>query len=210
MNKKFQTFTFKGLTIETHPEVYDPSEDTFFLVEVLDIKEGIYVLEIGSGCGIIALDCARKGANVICTDINPIAVELTKKNYLMNQNLLKGDFEVRLGDLFSPILSAESFDVIVFNPPYLPTKKDEKVSKWFDIATSGGPNGLAATERFLKSLDKYLKENGKSYFVFSTLSDRNKLEKLLKKFNLNYNIVKSNTFDDETLDIYCINKKIKD
>ena len=207
MKKNPLTFTFKGLTIETHPEVYDPSEDTFLLIEALDVKEEISVLEIGSGCGIIGLDCARIGANVICTDINPIAVELTKKNYLMNQNLLKGDFEVRLGDLFSPVLSAEVFDIIIFNTPYLPTKKDEKISKWFDMATSGGIDGLNVTEKFLSSVDKYLKSDGKFYFVFSSLSDRIKLEKLLIKFNLNYKIVKSNRFDDETIDVYCVNKK---
>jgi release factor glutamine methyltransferase len=168
------------------------------------------VLEIGTGCGLIALSCAMLGANVICTDKNPIAIELVKKNYLMNQNILRGNFEVRIGDIFSPILSSETFDVIIFNPPYLPTKKEELVGGWLDTATNGGKDGLLFTKRFINELPPYLSKNGSVYFGYSTLSDRAKLERILNKAKLIYKVIKSHCFDDETIEIYLLKKGKKD
>ena len=199
-------FHYRDLIIKLHPEVYDPAEDSFLLLEAINIRKDDSVLEIGTGCGLIALECARLSANVICTDLNPFAVELVKKNYLMNQNILKGNFEVRIGDLFSPILSSEIFDVIIFNPPYLPTKKEELVGGWFDKATNGGKDGLLYTKRFIEELSIYLKDNGSAYFVFSNLSDRDKLEKILLKSKLTFEVLKSQNFNDETIDIYLIKK----
>ena len=204
MNKK--SFHYKSLLIETHSEVYDPAEDTYLLLDAIDIKKNDSVLEIGTGCGIIALECARVGANVICTDVNPIAVELVKKNYMVNQGILNGNFEVRLGDLFSPLLSSETFDVIIFNPPYLPTKKDEHVGGWYDVALNGGKFGLDVTIRFIEGLSKFLKKNGKAYFIFSSLSDKKKLEQIIKKNKLDSEIILNKKFDDETLSVYLLKK----
>ena len=202
-----KVFHYTDLTIELHPEVYDPAEDSFLLLEAINIKKDDSVLEIGTGCGLIALVCARLGANVICTDINPFAVELVKKNYLMNQNILKGNFEVRTGDLYTPLLSSETFDVIIFNPPYLPTQKDGLVGGWFDTATNGGKDGLLFTKRFIEGLPKYLNEGGCAYFVFSSLSDRKKLENILKKTKLNYKVISSCSFNDETIEIFLAKKR---
>ncbi len=204
MNKK--SFHYKSLLIETHSEVYDPAEDTYLLLDAIDIKKNDSVLEIGTGCGIIALECARIGANVICTDINPIAVELVKKNYMMNQSLLNGNFDIRLGDLFFPLLSSESFDVIIINPPYLPIKKDEHVGGWYDVALNGGKFGLDVTKRFIEGLSKFLNKNGKAYFIFSSLSDKKKLDQVIKKNKLDSEIILNKKFDDETLSVYLLKK----
>ena len=204
MNKN--SFHYKSLLIEIHSEVYDPVEDTYLLLDAIDIKKNDSVLEIGTGCGIIALECARIGANVICTDINPIAVEMVKKNYMMNQSLLNGNFDIRLGDLFSPLLSSETFDVIIFNPPYLPTKKDEHVGGWYDVALNGGKFGLDVTKRFIEGLSKFLKKNGKAYFIFSSLSDKKKLEQIIKKNKLDSEIILNKKFDDETLSVNLLKK----
>lgn len=201
-----KVFHYKDIIIELHPEVYDPAEDSFLFLEAIKINKNDTVLEVGTGCGLIAIFCARLGANVICTDVNPFAIELVKKNYMMNQNILKGNLEIRIGDLFSPILSSETFDVIIFNPPYLPTKKDELVGKWFDTATNGGEDGLLITKRFIEELPIYLNKNGSAYFVFSSLSDRKKLERILNKNKLTYEVIKSQRFNDEILDIYLVKK----
>jgi len=204
-----KSLTFKNLLIELHPEVYEPAEDTFLLADSIVISEGNSVFEVGSGSGLIALYCARLGANVVCCDINPFAVELIKKNFLVNQSLIRGSFNVRIGDLFSVLDSKDSFDVIIFNPPYLPTSKEELVggSGWFDKAVSGGLNGLDVIERFIKQVSVFLKKNGKVYFVFSSLSNGEKLESIIKKNNFIFEIVNSCRFNDETLDIYFL--KIK-
>jgi release factor glutamine methyltransferase len=168
-------------------------------------------LEIGTGCGIIALECARIGAKVICSDINSLATALVKRNYQRNKSLIKGHIEVRLGDLFKVVKNNEKFDVIIFNPPYLPTKRSDYTggSGWFDVATDGGVDGLSLTKKFIEELKAFLKRQGKAYFIFSSLSDRKKLENILLKSNYRYKIVKSQKFLDETIEVYQINYKKK-
>ncbi len=202
-------FHYKELNLELHPEVYDPAEDSFLLIKAINVVKGNSVLEIGTGCGLIALECARVGANVVCTDINPYAVDLAKRNYSRNKSLIEGNFEVRKGDLFSPIKQKEVFDVIIFNPPYLPTKKNELVgeSGWFDVATNGGIDGIIITNRFIDKLPFFLNEKGQAYFVFSSLSDCNILESFIKKKKFQYKVVLSSSFNDETISVYCLTKK---
>lgn len=205
-NHSIKTFHFKGLTIEIHPEVYEPAEDTFQLIEAVEVKEGDTVLEIGTGCGIVALECVRIGADVICSDLNPYAVTLAKQNYLINKPSLKGSFEIRQGDLFSVINRDERFDVIIFNPPYLPTQPEDRIggTGWFDIATDGGVDGLELTKRFIEGLSKHLKKTGHAYFVFSSLSDRKKLDEHIFNAGLKSEIMLSRLFNHEKIDIYCI------
>lgn len=198
-------FHYKDLIFETHPEVYEPAEDTFQLLEVIEIKKGETVLEIGTGCGIIAIDCARMGADVICTDINPYAVDLARRNYLRNKAYLIGNVEVRYGDLFSAIRTDEKFDVIIFNPPYLPTKLEDHVGGWFDVATDGGVDGLKVTKKYMKELPNFLNKEGIAYFVFSSLSDRKSLDFYLKELGFDFRIISTYNYDDEKLDIYQIN-----
>lgn len=201
-----KSFNFKDLQIHTHKEVYEPSEDTFLLVNSIDIKKDERFFEIGTGTGIISLYLAKKGFDGVCCDINPIAVELVKKNYLTNQTKLSASLDIRLGDMFEVLSLNEKFDAIIFNPPYLPTKPEEYVggSGWFDKAVSGGTDGLSVTNRFLENVSNFLKEKGRAYFVFSSLSDEEKLHMLLGKNNLKYEIVAKNQFDDEVLFIYMI------
>ncbi|MEA3457223.1 MAG: HemK2/MTQ2 family protein methyltransferase [Candidatus Thermoplasmatota archaeon] len=201
-----KTFHFKGLTIEIHPEVYEPAEDTFQLIEAVEVKEGDTVLEIGTGCGIVALECARIGAEVICSDLNPHAVKLAKRNYLINKSSLKCSVEIRQGDLFSVLNKDERFDVIIFNPPYLPTQPENRIggTGWFDIATDGGVNGLELTKRFIDDLSKHLKKTGHAYFVFSSLSDRKKLDEHIFNVGLKSEVMLSRLFNGEQIDIYCI------
>jgi len=208
IKKPYKTFHYNGLIIELHPEVYEPAEDTFQLLEAIKIKKCDSVLELGTGCGIIALECSRRGANVVCTDINPHAVDITKHNYLKNKSFLNGKIDVRRGDLFSAVKSDEKFDVIIFNPPYLPTESDEKIggSGWFDVATDGGKDGLFLTRKFIKQVAKHLNEKGHAYFVFSSLSDRKKLDKCLSKSKLKSEVVLSRWFNDEQIDIYCLKR----
>jgi release factor glutamine methyltransferase len=201
-----KTFQYNGLTIELHPEVYEPAEDTFQLLEAASVKKGDKILEIGTGCGLISLDCARSGAQVVCTDINPYAVKLALRNCVRNRSMLMGSMEVRLGDLFSAVKTNEVFDIVIFNPPYLPTCPEEKIggTGWFDVATDGGVDGLTATKRFIDGIHKHLHKHGHAYFVFSSLADRTKLDTYLSDARLHGKIVLSRWFDDEQIDIYCI------
>jgi release factor glutamine methyltransferase len=197
-------FNLNGLVTEVHPEVYNPAEDTFQLLETIQIKKDEMVLELGTGCGVIALECTRRGADVICTDINPHAVQLTYRNIQRNQRLLQGNIEVRQGDLFSAIKDDERFDVIIFNPPYLPTSPEERVggNGWFDIATDGGVNGLAVIQRFIQGISMYLQRSGRAYFIFSSLADRSQLKRTFAAAKLKAKVVSRRQYEAETLDVY--------
>ena len=197
-------FHYHDLVIVTHPEVYDPAEDSFLLLETLHIDSNDTVLELGAGCGLIALDCARRGSHVICTDINPFAVQLTRHNIERNKHLLKGSIEIRQGSLFSVLHKKDRFNVVIFNPPYLPTKKQEKVGGWFDISTDGGLDGLTVIKRFVQGLNEHLLKNGRAYFIFSSLSNRLALELYLKNKRYSSQIVARRMFDGEELDVYCV------
>jgi release factor glutamine methyltransferase len=161
-------------------------------------------LEIGTGCGLIALACAYRGFNVVCTDIDPFAVQLTCRNIEQNRRFLKGSVEVRQGDLFSVLHKDERFQLVIFNPPYLPTSKKEKINGWLDIATNGGRDGLTVTRRFVHGLKHHLLDNGRAYFIFSSLSDRLKLEEYLKHEGFSFEICRQRKFEGEDLDVYCI------
>lgn len=195
-------FHYNELILELHPEVYDPAEDSFLLLESLSITSNESVLELGTGCGLIALACAWQGAQVICTDINPYAVQLTRRNIERNRHLLKGTIEARQGDLFSVLRNDERFSKIVFNPPYLPTKNNEKIDTWFDVATDGGLTGLKLTKRYLHGLRRHLQPKGVGYFIFSSLSNRSKLETSLKKERFSARILASHRYEREDLDVY--------
>lgn len=120
--------------------------------------------------------------------------------------MLKGTVEVRCGDLFSVLKSDERFDIVIFNPPYLPTHPEERIggTGWFDIATDGGVDGLSLTKRFIEEVGKYLSKQGRAYFVFSSLSDRKKLDAYLSNVELKSEVVLSRLFNDEQIDIYCM------
>ena len=206
MEKENMQFTYKSLTIYLHDKVYEPAEDTFLLLDSLPLKNQSTILEIGSGTGIISLSYALEGFDVVCSDINPFAVELIKKNIKKNLPILKGKIDVRSGDLFNTLHPDEQFDIIIFNPPYLPTNKEQLIGGdgWYDKALNGGKSGLEVTIRFLKQVKQYLKKDGLVYFVFSSLSDRSLLEKTLDKLSLKESIIKSMRFDDEVLEILCV------
>ena len=199
-----RTFHYHDFIIETHPEVYDPAEDTFLLLETLHIDTNETVLELGTGCGIIALECARKASHIVCTDINPFAVALTHRNIKRNQHLINGSIEIRQGPLFSVLDKKELFNIIIFNPPYLPTKKQEKIGGWFDVATNGGRDGLKLTKQYIQGFKKHLLKNGCAYFIFSSLSNRSTLERMLKNEKIIFSIMAYRIYENEELDVYCI------
>ncbi len=69
-----------AIKIAEDREVYPPSEDSVMLIQSFDVDADESLLEIGCGSGVVAIHCARDGADVTCGDINPKAVELTRMN----------------------------------------------------------------------------------------------------------------------------------
>ena len=150
-----------SIDIVVDPEVYNPSDDSYLLLKVVDVREGERFLEIGSGSGLVAIHAAKLGADVLASDISPLAVECTRRNALRNGVSI----EVTQGDLFENI--SRSFDVIAFNPPYLDEENEPK--SWIERSWSGGSGGTDVSNAFLEQAPRYLTPNGRIYMIMSSL-----------------------------------------
>jgi len=120
-------------------------------------KFSISILDMGSGSGILILKCKELGFNrLTAVDIDEETV-----NYL---NKLK--IKAIRSDLFSNIKG--KFDLIIFNPPYLP--EDKREPKDSRIHTTAGKKGYELIINFLEQAKNYLKDSGKILLLFSSLS----------------------------------------
>lgn len=164
-----------------YEHVYESAEDTILLAERLAVTEDDVVLDVGTGCGILAILAAEKAKRVVAIDINPYAIECAIKN--AQKNGVKEKIEFRRGDLFQPIKQNESFNMILFNSPYLPSEPDEEKS-WIGKAWAGGPNGRQVIDRFIRDVPNFLADGGKIQLVQSSLSDVNKTIRMFNERNL--------------------------
>lgn len=147
--------------------IYEPEEDSFLLAnEIKEYFKGLTkkernifkILDMGSGTGIQAITSIKSGAkrnNVLCIDINQESVD-----YLKKQNL-----HAIKSDLFSDIAKSKKFSLIIFNPPYLPEDKYDK-----NADTTSGKRGYELIVKFLKQAKQHLKNKGKIFLLFSSLS----------------------------------------
>lgn len=164
------------LTFHIFKHVYEPAEDTVLAADCLSVNEVETVLDLGTGCGILAVVAAKKARKVVATDLNPHAVRCAKFNAEINHVAHKID--IRLGDLFQSIRKNEKFDLIVFNAPYLPSAPSEARS-WIGRSWAGGSTGRQLIDRFIMETPRYLKRNGKILLVQSSLAN---IDMTLDKF----------------------------
>ena len=156
--------------IETDELVYIPSDDTFLLAENLEIKEGMSVLEIGTGSGLVSMYASLLTDDVTATDINYNALELAEKNFKLNNiDTVKLEF----GDMFEPVKD-KKFDVILFNTPYLPTGSDDVIDDDLNYAFDGGLNGRKVIDRFINEVSNHLNDKGIVQMIQSSLSDNDR------------------------------------
>lgn len=163
-----------GIRIDDREDVYSPAEDSILLIESLDIDDGERVLEIGCGSGVVAIHCAKNGADVTAVDINPSAVELTRKNAAANGAYM----DIRLSDLYEDIDSY--YDTIVFNLPYLPVNDEGMLEK----AWSGGDDGIGPLPKLLNEVRGRLLPRGRFVIVVSSLMDQKRLEEVLHGYDV--------------------------
>ncbi len=161
----FGNVPFYNITLCCDKRALIPRDETAVLAEtaVLQIKQHGYstVLDIGTGSGAIALAIKNelKQISVCACDISSDALSLAKENAKM----LALDVEFVQSDLFSA-LNGRRFDVILSNPPYIPTKDIEKLERelFFEPqnALDGGSDGLDFYREIISQAREYLNKNG--------------------------------------------------
>ncbi|MBN2013793.1 MAG: methyltransferase [Candidatus Altiarchaeota archaeon] len=181
---------YRNLRMKTHPEVYEPAEDSFLLAENLCVGDGWRVLDMGTGTGLLALVAAENAEYVLGVDVNPVAVGLALENAVLNGVTNVG---FKVSDLFSGI--RERFDLIVFNPPYLPVDEDDTLG----MAWSGGLDGLSVVKRFIGSAPKYLSRDGVMMLLVSSFNDVDHVRDLLEENGLGSEVVSRRRFFFEEL-----------
>ncbi len=146
--------------------VYPPSEDSFLLLKwAKKFCKGKKVLEIGCGSGVISEEIKKIAKDLLATDINPKAVEIC---------ISKG-IKAILSDLFEKVRG--KFDIILFNPPYLPEEEEKDV--WIRRAIYGGRKGNEVIIRFLEEAWKHLKKDGVILLIWSSRSNP---EEIIERF----------------------------
>ena len=188
-------------------EIYQPSDDSYLLAEEVkkhlililnkdknkykDIFQKFKILDMGSGSGIQAETCKRlEFNNIICADITPEAVK-----HLKNQG-----FKTVKTNLFSDINPKTKFDLIIFNPPYLPEDKREPEDS--KLNTTAGKEGYEIIIKFLKQAKGYLNSDGKILLLFSSLSKPRIIKQEAKKMGYKFNELDKISLFFEKLFVY--------
>ncbi|XP_046832398.1 methyltransferase N6AMT1 [Vespa crabro] len=196
------------LSDEDLETVYEPAEDSFLLIDALEsdleclkVIKPVVCLEIGSGSGIVITALAMalnkySQSYYLAIDINPNACKSTKRTG--NINLI--DINVIQMDLLNNIRNEQTFDIIVFNPPYVLTESKEVTEKRLVFKTwAGGNHGREVMERVFPHIPKLLSNIGMFYLVVIKENDPNYILEMLKRFDMVGTVVKERKVRGEHL-----------
>ena len=169
---------FLDWDFEVSRDTLIPKVDTELFVGALleelagrPLPPGALVLELGTGSGCLAISLAKTlpDARLVATDISPGALEVAGRNVARHG---VGDrFDLGLGDLFEPVTElaeGRPFDLIVSNPPYIPTADIPGMGRHVAeheplLALDGGADGLAPHARILDGATEHLAPGGRIF-----------------------------------------------
>jgi precorrin-6B methylase 2 len=144
------------------PGVFTPTHTSVVLADALEITAGDVVIDVGCGCGVLAVVAARLGAGrVVGCDVSSEAIRMATFNA---ECLGVGDrTEFRAGHLFDPVRDVRA-DVIIGDVSGIPNAVAE-LTGWFP----GGPTGAEIPVAMLDSLGGCLKPGGRLYLPTLTI-----------------------------------------
>ena len=159
---------FRELELVVDRRVLIPRPETELLVgEVLAWaggREGLEVLDVGTGSGAIALALRQEGlfGRIVGTDASEDALDVARIN--RDRNLPDAEVDFRLGSVFAPV-AGETFDVIVSNPPYIGecerAELPREVVEWEPgAALFAGSDGLAVLAELITGAPDHLRSGG--------------------------------------------------
>jgi len=191
--------------------VYRPSDDTYLIIDYLryhvdttyfdglPLENVSHILDMGTGTGYVALfllilkqKLEKFNPKVYASDILPEAIRLAKTNEALNK--FSGQIKFLTSDLFTsfPPELKHQFDVIIFNPPYLPSSKQILTKRKIDFSWEGGEKGFEVFLSFLDQVRVFINPQRRSYLYYIT-STRLDLETF-------YSLVQEKDFENTVLE----------
>jgi len=198
----------EGLNIEESELVYKPAEDSFLAMRTIGKiaseigDKEVEIADIGTGTGLLGIYAASllNTKRLVLADINLHAVELAKRNYQLNKLKLKdknANVEIVRSDLLQNIQG--SFDLIIFNAPYLRGSISSHLPT-IEKAWNGGRRGIEISEKFLDEAKAKLNKNGTILLIASSLSDFEGLNKRINELGYKTNdIAKEHYFFEDII-----------
>lgn len=163
---------FMGLTFAVNRDVLIPRQDTEVLVEEVMryLHDGMRILDMctGSGCILLSLLRYSNDCTGVGVDISEEALQVARKNterILGSQAMEKERVTLRAGNLFDGVDSADRFDIIVSNPPYIKTGVIESLMPEVrdhepHLALDGREDGLFFYRRIIAQAGEFLMGGG--------------------------------------------------
>lgn len=164
---------FMGFTLYCTPETLIPRHDTELLAQtalnlIERMERPVKVIDMGTGSGniAVALAMSAEGVNVLASDVSAEAIAVAGRN--IEKYSLQERVALFSGDLFAPLrgLGHEgSIDLVVCNPPYIPTKSLTKLDSEITdheplVALDAGAYGIDVFRRLLAEAADFIKPGG--------------------------------------------------
>ncbi|MBV9915533.1 MAG: methyltransferase [Solirubrobacterales bacterium] len=150
------------------PGVFQPPSDAWMLVRCLREEPppaGASALDLGTGSGVLAIAAAQAGCGeVVAVDVSRRALLAVRLNARLNGVRVRALH----GDLFAPV-AGQRFDLIVSNPPYVPSPQAELPRRGLARAWEAGHDGRDVLDRICSQADAYLRPGGRLLLVHSAL-----------------------------------------
>lgn len=194
--------------------VYPPAEDSFLLLDILEEQltssyspPPLLCLEIGSGSGVIStfVKTVSPVTSCIAVDINPCAALATQQTAAAN----KQEVEVVCCDLAGSLGRLHGcVDLLVFNPPYVPS--EEIYPGGIEASYAGGALGREVIDKFLPTAAKFLSEEGVFFLLGIQQNKPLQICELAKEFGLIGQIVANRKAGIEKLWVIKFTKKYEE
>lgn len=182
------TFECRGVSIRVGQGVYPPSEDSLLLVDgVMDQSQHLQaarsgairppssprVLEVGCGAGVVATVVAARhpAARVVVVDLSRAAATCARANGRASARRGAHRVHAVQADLVTAFRPGPQFDVVAFNPPYLPSDPRDPpdlVERW---QWDGGVRGIELTVAFLSVVGAVLAPRAEIFLIASSHAD---------------------------------------